>query len=568
MLQLSVLKRVLLCTSALVTLFSTSAVLFAADKPNTTPKPVPEKTAPAKPTASPANAPHSATPGAVSSSVSHPAANGGGPSQSSKITMSNQGAGNSSAGMHAQGNSISSAHPSITPGRPMQANNPHPGIPNGNRVVTGPNSSRVLVGHDGRIRDVHDPVHGMDIHHGISGNRSVLAERADHSRVFAERGRPGFVEHPFQYHGREFERRTYVFHGRVYDRFYRGSYYHNAHLRIYVAPRYYPRAFYGWAYHPWVRPVAYRWGWAHNSWYGYYGPYFAPAPVYASPSLWLTDYMIAADLSAAYQANQEAQLQIPSVPPADSAPLTPEVKQLVADEVQRQIALENEEAQQNAQGVDSDPSSSSVARLFAQQGSPVFVAGSVMDVVDTSNNECVISDGDVLQLAVPPDANATTAMLIVLASKGGNECRKGSSVNIAITDLQEMQNHMRETVDQGMQEMQANEGQQLPPPPPSAQGQPTDATFVASAPPQDVSAAASVNTQLQVADSSDQQVATAVQVPPTSATIALGQSIGEVTSTLGSPVSIVDLGAKKIYKYSDKKITFENNVVVGMEQIN
>ena len=72
--------------------------------------------------------------------------------------------------------------------------------------------------------------------------------------------------------------------------------------RITTAPSYY-----GWAYNPWAAPVAYGWGWGGSPWYGYYGYYFAPAPVYATPSLWITDYLLAANLQAAYDARATAK---------------------------------------------------------------------------------------------------------------------------------------------------------------------------------------------------------------------------------------------------------------------
>lgn len=50
--------------------------------------------------------------------------------------------------------------------------------------------------------------------------------------------------------------------------------------------------------------------------------------------------------------------------------------------------------------------------------------------------------------------------------------------------------------------------------------------------------------------------------PPT---IALGQSIDEVTGIMGTPQQIVDLGAKKIYKYPDMKVVFMNGKVSDVD---
>jgi hypothetical protein len=69
---------------------------------------------------------------------------------------------------------------------------------------------------------------------------------------------------------------------------------------------YYPPAFYGWAYNPWPAPAPYVWGWGAALWYGYYGAYFRPYPVYPSAAYWLTDYMVAASLQEAYAAGVAA----------------------------------------------------------------------------------------------------------------------------------------------------------------------------------------------------------------------------------------------------------------------
>src|ERR1017187_10693576 len=81
---------------------------------------------------------------------------------------------------------------------------------------------------------------------------------------------------------------------------------------------------------------------------------FTPYPMYASPSLWLTDYMIAATLEAAYQERMAARAAAAGSIYQDAgqtAPMSPEVKQAIADEVRRQIELERAAGQSaNASG--------------------------------------------------------------------------------------------------------------------------------------------------------------------------------------------------------------------------
>jgi hypothetical protein len=564
--------------------------------------------------------------------------------------------------------------------------------PRGSRTVATRNGA-VTRRANGRISDVHDAQHGMDIHHGLNGGRRVSVERADHSRLVAERGRRGFVERRYAFRGHDFARRSYYWHGQEYNRYYRGYYYHGAFVNVYAPAVFYPPAFYGWAYNPWAAPVAFGWGWAGTPWFGFYGAYFTPYPVYAGPAFWLTDYMIAADLQAAYAAinataNTPAAASAPQDLPATlnvceqggcgtmtwngtqysgtfnngavailtvdrwdansivlsrtdpagvsagntatytgrvltpnsiggrvtgvynggawtetwqatsptpvlmasnadpptggGAPaLTPDVKAEIVDEVKAEIALENSEAQQNTQGQDADPGSSGIARMLGDGHPHVFVAGDALDVVDSNGAECALSDGDVLQFSGPsPAADATDANLMVLASKGGNECQRAATVTVAVTDLQEMQNHLRETIDQGLQEMQAKQGQGgLPAAPASAKAPPVETAFAQSAPPPEQNGAADVNQELTQADQVDQQAAqdapaagaTAPITPPPppapaqTVNIALGQTIDQVTTALGPPLTVVDLGAKKIYKYKDMKVTFKAGKVSDVE---
>jgi hypothetical protein len=447
--------------------------------------------------------------------------------------------------------------------------------PAGSHEVRTANGSVVRTRANGSRADVHDARRGMDIHHGLNGNRRVSVERADHSRVFAERGGRGYVQHPYMYHGHEYGHRTYYDHGRSYDRYYNRYGYRGAYLDVYAPARYYPVGFYGWAYNPWAAPIAYSWGWNAAPWYGFYGGYFTPYPVYPSAAFWLTDYLIANSLQAAYAAqaaDQQQQAMAANGPPV----LTPDIKKMVSDEVQRQVALENSEAAANAQQQDIDPASSGIARMLSDNQPHVFVAGSDLDLIDAAGQECAISQGDILEVASAPPANADGATALVLASKGGKECAKSDNVTVAFNDLQDMQNHMRETIDAGMGDLQAKQGKGgLPPAPPSAQAAAVAAAVAAAAPPPDPNAAAEITQQTQAADQAEQEVASAAPPsgpsdsgapaaiappPPPSGpppTIALGQTIDQVTAGMGQPTRVIDLGTKKIYVYKDMKVTFK-----------
>jgi hypothetical protein len=436
---------------------------------------------------------------------------------------------------------------------------------------------------NGRVSDVHDARRGMDVHHGLNGNRRVSVQRHDGSRLVAERGRRGYVERGYHYHGHDFGRRAYFYHGHEYNRYYRGYGYRGLYLSVYAPGFYFAPGFYGWAYNPWAVPIAFGWGWGGSPWYGYYGGYFAPYPVYPSAAFWLTDYIIAQDLQAAYAAHQEAG-EVDGDPSAAGGPpeLTPEVKQMVADEVRNQLALENAEAAQNAQQQDVDPGSSGIARMMADGRPHTFVAGAALDLVDTSGQECAISDGDVLQLRTPPPPDATAADLVVMASKGGNECQKSSTVTVQLTDLQEMQNSMRETIDQGLQDLQAKQGKGgLPPAPPSAQAKPVEPEYAQIAPPPDPQDGADLQQQAQQADQAEKDVtaeaaqdtgapggaaAVAPEVAPAApASIQLGQTFDQVKAAMGTPTSVANLGTKVIYNYNGMKVIFKDGKVADVQ---
>lgn len=336
-------------------------------------------------------------------------------------------------------------------------------------------------------------------------------------------------------------------------------------MNVYAPGFYYAPAFYGWAYYPWAAPITFGWGWAGNPWYGYYGGYFTPYPVYASPSLWLTDYLVSQTLQAAYTA-RAAELANAQ---ANFTPMTPDVKQQIADEVQRQINLERAEAAAGAQAAP-DPGSSGIARMLSDNNAHVFVVAAGI-TVPSNAGECAITEGDVIQLRPGTPPNAPTANLVVLATKG-QDCQRGSTVTVGVADLQEMQNHMRETLDLGLADLHKKQGQNgIPVAPAAAAAPPVQTAFAAIAPPPDPNVATELSAQTKEADQAEEEALGAAGTggpnanppnpepvaPPASKTpLTVGQTPDEVIAILGQPLNIVDLGAKKIYVFKDLKVTF------------
>jgi hypothetical protein len=288
--------------------------------------------------------------------------------------------------------------------------------------------------------------------------------------------------------------------------------------------------------------------------------------------------MIAASLQDAYQSRMDAQGEADAFPPLEAGQgLSPEVKDQIAEEVKRQIALENAESM-TGRTQEPDPASSSIQRSLTDGIKHVFIAGQNLDVVDSNGNECGLTEGDALQLIPGGDPNATTVNLAVLASKGGRECGRGAVVAVNLADLQEMQNHMRETIDAGMLELQKKQGTGgLPAAPASALAPPNESVLALNAPPPptDSEIASQIQQEYTSADQAERDALGGAPAPTSSLspapgypapmsgapmgappTVTLGQTPAQVTGLLGRPNSVVDLGIKKIYVYPQMKVTF------------
>jgi len=142
----------------------------------------------------------------------------------------------------------------------------------------------------------------------------------------------------------------------------------------------------------------------------------------------------------------------------------------------------------------------------------VFMPGAVLDLVDASGNECTLSPGDVVQVRAAPAPGAQAVNATVLASKGGYECASDGTVRMPLADLQESENYMRQTIEQGMADLQAKQGTgNLPPAPAAAQGALVNAGFAAGAPPPDANVEAEIAEQAGAADLAERETADAQQ---------------------------------------------------------
>src|ERR1035441_6903194 len=407
----------------------------------------------------------------------------------------------------------------------------------------------------GQVREEHTPGGAVITHRSDGTRRIEMARPGNRTIVTSAHGRGGYIQRPLTVSNRQYIQRTYSVHGVASARVFRPVTYRGISMHVYTPMHYYRPAFYSYVYNPWARPIVYDWAWSGRPWYGYYRGYFTPYPSYASPTLWLTDYLIGSVLEQAYEARTDSA----GFAPGGQAGITPDVKQAVADEVRRQLDSERSEGQSP------NEASGDVLPMFADNARHVFVVSDALEV-SSSGGECMITAGDVLQLYGAPPPTAASADVVVLASKG-TDCRRGSMAAVAIQDLQEMQNDMRATIDQGLADFQARHGQGgLPALPPSAAGV-VNASFAGSVTP-DANVATELTQVAQEADRTEQDVvsqmdATAGSKGPVS--ISSGQTIEEVAAILGQPEKVVDLGAKKIYVYKDMKITFTDGRVSDVQ---
>lgn len=334
----------------------------------------------------------------------------------------------------------------------------------------------------GRVQTLHTAT--LDVAHGAHGGRTVVMLRPNSTRVVSF-GRGGYVEQPLIRGGRSLVQRTWVVQNRTFTRVYSTYTYRGLQLTHYQPSVSYAPAYYGWVYYPWAVPVAYTWGWTTTPWYRGDSTYFSVSPTYPSASAWLGDYVLGTTLQTAQEVQQVnpgasiiGDTDSDNISTASEAtPITPELKQALANVVQQQVSSENAAAQDPG----SAPELSGLQR--ALQANHLFVVDRPLSVITADDRTCPLSAGDMLRLSEAPAADAINVTLIVAASRQG-ECPGNAEVAVSFEDLQEMHNSFRTQLAAGLQTLHDRQGQAgLPAAPPSAiepPPRPTDTATPAS----------------------------------------------------------------------------------------
>jgi hypothetical protein len=225
------------------------------------------------------------------------------------------------------------------------------------------------------------------------------------------------------------------------------------------------------------------WGWASSAWFACNTGFFGPSSSYQSGANWLADYYLSQTLSDSFDAGSQAgaascpasdgqvadenlagtnasddngQTADANAPgddtsaPADT-PITPDIKQMIADEVKQQLAFENAAAAKPDQA----PMLDGLPQVMVPNH--LFVVDQVQNVTTADGQQCALSAGDVIKLTAAPPDGATTAGLTVVSTHKG-DCPAGTTVTLSLDSLQEMHNNFRAQLDSGLQALRDQQG--------------------------------------------------------------------------------------------------------------
>ena len=357
-------------------------------------------------------------------------------------------------------------------------------VPNrGLSVRTNPNT-----GAPTRINSMR-PGNSMVIHRGPMNERRIErvrsvpggVERISHYGNWSSVqrpivGRPGYVQ------------RTVFTGGRSYSVVYHSYGYHGVMLYSPVPAIMFAPAYYGFLLSPWGAPVAYPpafWGWPGQPWYAAYGPVFTPYPVYASPDQWLTDYLISSNLQHAYENRQALAGQ--SMQPMEGGGMpviSEEEKAIINQDVRDEIARQQQFAtnpgppvheQQQQLPPQPGPTEDGAARNQPPPPGPVpealkdrafSVYVSPLEVQQVSGETCALAEGDLLiRTGNEPNADNTVDVVVRKSHASASHpeyCPQQTQARVQLSDLQEMYNHKKELLAEGMKQQATLMGRRLP----------------------------------------------------------------------------------------------------------
>ena len=293
-----------------------------------------------------------------------------------------------------------------------------------------------------------------------------------------------------------FTSRTFVSGGRVmYTRVYQNHVWHQFGqvfgYETFVPAVRFPAVYYSWALAPWPRPFVYSWGWRAQPWYPMYGVLFTPYPVYTSPDLWMTDYIIAQSMQTAYAAQNAAPapqpsaavtppaeatdsgLTAPAVPSSDDAPAVPQSSALpsapaeappaITPQVKEQLNTQIKVQLQEQQAAAATP-----ATLRTQSTPPALRPNHVFFevvqplTVPTAHGHCSLSANDYIRRSGGMSSEDWMIPVVVELSRP-SDCPEGLATRIGLNDLNAMENEQEAQVLEAMQAASKSTGPNGPP---------------------------------------------------------------------------------------------------------
>jgi hypothetical protein len=306
--------------------------------------------------------------------------------------------------------------------------------------------------------------------------------------------RPGLMSRTFVSGGHVVY--THVYQRHVWHQFGRAFAY-----ETFVPAVRYPGVYYAWALGAWPRPVTYTWGWQVQPWYPMYGSLFTPYPVYTSPDLWMTDYVIAQSMQTAYQAQTvapasapapqgtpagpaaDSSVAMPAVPSSHAAPaaqlsdappalqssgtpsvpvapppaITPQVKA----QLNAQIKVQLQEQQAAAATpvsltTQSTPPALRPNHVFFQVVQPLVVP------LSTASGHCSLSSDDYIK-RTGGMSNDDWMIPVVVELSRPSDCPEGLRTRIGLNDLNAMENEQEAQVLEAMQAASKGMGPNGPP---------------------------------------------------------------------------------------------------------
>jgi hypothetical protein len=344
-----------------------------------------------------------------------------------------------------------------------------------------------LVG-GGRVHEISRDLDGGQIHVVRYGNTlSGTVERTI---------RPGLMSRTFISGGHVLYAHVYQRH--VWHQFGRAFAY-----ETFVPAVRYPGVYYAWTLAAWPRPISYNWGWQVQPWYPIYGSQFTPYPVYTSPDLWMTDYIIAQSMRTAYQAqtvapaSQPAQQGAPAarapdssvaapaaqlsdaapppqssdartVPQSSATPsapppaITPQVKAQLNAQIRVQLQEQQAAAAMPVSlNTESTPPALRPNHVFFQVVQPIDVLSR------TANGHCSLSANDYIKRTGAMSNDDWMIPVVVVLSRP-SDCPEGLSTRIGLNDLNAMENEQEAQVMAAMQAASKSMGPNGPPSGPGA----------------------------------------------------------------------------------------------------